>query len=146
MDAFQAFAVPAFAVGGFFMVLSLIAWCILMLSHGARYTFEFLMTEDQVVTLQTREERKRAQKLATAGFVLSLLNRNLTMVGTSLAVAAGDTFVSRYSDVKAVIAKRRNDLIKVNNVLQRNTIYAEPHQYEFVWNYITSHCPDAKIK
>ena len=68
------------------------------------------------------------------------------MVGTSLAVAAGDTFVSRYSDVKAVIAKRRNDLIKVNNVLQRNTIYAEPHQYEFVWNYITSHCPDAKVK
>lgn len=146
MDAFQAFAVPAFGIGAFFMVLSLIAWCIMMLTRGGCYTFEFLMTEDQVVTIQTKEERERAKNLAAAGFVLSLLDKNLTMAGASMAVAAGDVFTSRYTDVKAVIAARRHDLIKVNNVLQHNTIYAEPHQYEFVWNYITSHCPDAKIK
>lgn len=36
--------------------------------------------------------------------------------------------------------------MKKNPVLQHNHIYAYPHQYEFVWNYITAHCPNAKVK
>ena len=146
MDALKAFAVPALGINAFFVVISLIAWFILMATRGGRYVFEFLRTEDKVVTLQTHEERKKAQKLAKFTFVLGLLDGNLSTMGVGMAAAAGSAFTSNYTDVKAVIAKRRQDLIKVNNVLQRNTIYAEPHQYEFVWNYITSHCPNAKIK
>ena len=145
-DALKAFAVPALGINAFFLVLTLIAWFILMATRGGRYVFEFLMTEDKVVTLQTNEEKKKAQKLAKVTFALGLLDRNLSTMGVGMAALAGERFDSDFRDVKAVIAKRRQDLIKVNNVLQRNTIYAYPHQYEFVWNYITSHCPNAKIK
>lgn len=134
------------AITGGFILLFMIIWLCMAAARGGWYIVEHMMDERKVVYLSTLEDKKKTRGWAIVGFFLAMASDDMTMAGNSVALAASERFDSTYTDVKSIQAVRRRDLIKVNNVLQRNTIYAYPHQYEFVWNYITSHCPNAKIK
>ncbi|WP_031548102.1 zinc ribbon domain-containing protein [Oribacterium sp. FC2011] len=143
-DAFRNFLIVTFGIGGFMIVLGIIAYYIIVAIKGGKYTVVHTMDETSVQHLQTPAERDQSQKMKTLLFVMGMLSDSPSAVG--LSMGARDEMESEYKDVKKVIASRRQDLIKVNNVLQHNHIYAYPHQYEFVFNYIASHCPNAKIK
>lgn len=51
-----------------------------------------------------------------------------------------------YTKVKKIKAARRKNLIWVNMWMQRGAIFVPAEHYNFVYNYITSRCPNAKIK
>ncbi|MBE6910192.1 MAG: zinc-ribbon domain-containing protein [Ruminococcaceae bacterium] len=142
--AVKAFAIVFFGIGGFLVVIIWTAWLVVMKIHGGNYTVEHLMTEDRVEHLQTQEEIEQSKKVKTLVFVLGMLSDDPGAMG--LAMGGQEELTSRYADVKKIIASPRHDLIKVNNVLQHNHIYAYPHQYKFVWNYLTSHCPNARVQ
>ena len=142
--AFRGFAIVAFGIGGFLLLVTWLAWLIILGIHGSNYTVEHLMTEDRVVHLQTHEEREQGRKVKTAAFVLGMFSNDPGAMG--LATGAREEMTSRYADVKKLVSAPKHDLIKVNNALQHNHIYAYPHQYAFVWDYLTSHCSGAKTK
>lgn len=48
--------------------------------------------------------------------------------------------------VKSVTMYRKWNTIKVNAPLSKNQIYIEDKDFDFVWDYITTHCIHAKIK
>lgn len=127
-------------------ILSAIVWLCMAAARGGWYIIEHSMDEERVVYLSTPEEKRKTRGLAVAGFLLALASDDLTLAGSSMALSASERFDSVYTSVKSIQAVPRRDLIKVNNTLQRNTIYAAPHQYDFVWRYITAHCPNARIK
>jgi len=65
--------------------------------------------------------------------------------GPALLAASGMPYVSHFKKVRTVKAERKRNLIKVNEMPTHNRIYVEsPQDYEFVLNYIKSHCPKAK--
>lgn len=129
-----------------FTPLVLIAWKIYLWVHGRYFMFEYVMDEDKVVVLQTQEERERSQKFAKVMFVLSLLERDSSDAVSGMLAIASQRVDSDYSDVRKVIADRRHHQIKVNNLLMHNVVFAEPHQYDFVFDYLAAHCTKAKIK
>ena len=51
-----------------------------------------------------------------------------------------------YTKVKKIKAVRRKNLIWVSLWMQRGAIFVPPEHYDFVYHYITSRCPNAKIK
>ena len=51
-----------------------------------------------------------------------------------------------FKDVKHIKTRRKSGLIIVGTAVTRNTIYASPEQYEFVLNYLCTHCPAAQLK
>ncbi len=143
-DAIKTLLIVTFGIGGLMVVLGIIAYFIIVAIKGGKYTVVHTMDETSVQHLQTPAEKDQSKKMRTLLFVMGMLSDSPSAVG--LSMGARDEMESEYKDVKKVIASRRQDLIKVNNVLQHNHIYAYPHQYEFVFNYIASHCPNAKIK
>lgn len=143
-EAAKGFAIVFFGIGGFLALITCFSYWIVIKMHGGSYMVEHLMTEDRIEHLQTQEEREQSRKLEAFVFVLGMLSDDPGAMG--LAMGAQEEMTSRYADVKKIAAARKHDLIKVNNVLQHNHIYAYPHQYEFVWSYLTEHCPGAKIK
>lgn len=146
-DSLRFYIIMFFGMNALFFVLGSIAWGIMTLRRGARYTIEHMMNEELVAYLQTPEEQERSRQIGALAVAAGAISGNLSTMGIGLTQGSmNGAFVSRYPDVKAVIASRRFHLIKVNNVLQHNQIYAYPHQYDFVWSFITSHCPNAKIK
>ena len=143
-DAMKTLLIVTFGIGGLMVVIGVIAYFIIVAIKGGKYTVVHTMDETSVQHLQTPAEKDQSKKMRTLLFVMGMLSDSPSAVG--LSMGARDEMESEYKDVKKVIASRRQDLIKVNNVLQHNHIYAYPHQYEFVFNFIASHCPNAKIK
>ena len=147
MEALKLFGIMFFGLNALFFVLGLIAWGIMSITRRGRYVFEHMMNEEMVASIQTEEEMKRSRRLGALGAAAGAAGGNLGAAGLAIAQGSrGEMFPSYYGDIKELIAERNMDVIKVNNTLRRNQIYAYPHQYEFVWNYITSHCPGAKIR
>ena len=131
-------------VGLVILVITFVVYYIVISIHGRYYTVDHLMNEEGVEHIQSPEEDAQSDKMRKLVFVLELLDPDPAAMG--LAMAGQEHLISKYQDVKKVVAARRYGLIKVNNALQHNHIYAYPEQYEFVWNYITRHCPNAKTK
>lgn len=128
------------------IILSVIVWLIMAAARGGHYIVEHMMDENKVVYLSTPEEKKKVRNPAIASFLLSIAADDIGAAAAGAMLSASERFDSTYTDVKSIRTRRRRDLINVNNTLQKNTIYAAPHQYDFVLNYIVSHCPNAKIK
>ena len=53
---------------------------------------------------------------------------------------------SEFRVVRKVKAVRWMHLIMVNEFLSRNQVYVEDEDFDFVYDYISKHCPKAKIK
>jgi len=122
-------------------VISVIAYAIVALMHKGQNIVLHTMTPDYVMYEQTEDEEKLSKNIA---MTVAILNALASKRNGAAFAAAQTSLVSNYSDVKKIIATKGN-IIKVNNVLQHNMIYAYPHQYDFVFNYIVDHCPNAKV-
>lgn len=142
----RLFLILGFALGAF---MSLIAWGVWKIGSAARgyiFVWEYMMAGEKIVVLQTPEEQERSRAAAGIMFLLFLLDSDTSMAAAESTMLASQRVDSNYADVRHIIADRRHDLIKVNNAFMHNAVYAYPHQYDFVWNYIAAHCPNAKIK
>ena len=144
--ALKMFLMIGFGMSALFLVLGEIAWLILRAIHRNDYIFENIMMEDKVVVLQTEEEKEVSKKIALLSFLFAALSKSPGAAGAGLAAVANSEVESVYTDVKQVIGDRKHDSIKVNNTLLHNVVFVEPQQFDFVWNYLTSHCPNAKIR
>ena len=126
-------------------LLFITVWLIMAEARGGWYVIEHMMDENRVVYLSTPEEQRKTQRWALASFILALASDNMIIAANSVAIVGAERFDSKYTGVREIQDVKHRDLIKVNNILQRNTIYATPHQYDFVYNYIVSLCPDARV-
>lgn len=120
--------------------LMLVGYVLMALINGGRYQVIFTMDNEQIVHAQAKKQAETWRKIAAADFFLT------GDITTELAACASEKFVSCYKDVKTVCIQRKNDLIRLNEVLVKNQIYAAPEQYDFVLNYIVPRCANAKIK
>lgn len=146
---------PGEAIGVFFVIflgfgggLSLIAVAIYYLTlkiGGSMYTVDHLMTPTQIeYTLLGSESDYDMQK--RADLLLSFVS--FFSNGLSSASVGLDTnyhIVSEYKDVRKIIADKNKGVIRLKHRIIKNRIYTQPQQYEFVLNYLTSHCQNAKV-
>ena len=58
--------------------------------------------------------------------------------------ATRDSMTSDFGVVKKVVPRRWMHMIKVNAFLEKNRVYVEDADFDFVYNYIYSHCPQAQ--
>ncbi|MBO4433681.1 MAG: hypothetical protein J5852_09135 [Clostridia bacterium] len=110
---------------------------------GGRYVVDFTMDEKGVLHSQTKEQAKKARKIGAATALLGASRGNITAIGIG-ANAQRTEMYSEFSKVRKVKCYRRRGLIKVNGVLNRNQVYASKEDYNFVKEYIISHCENIK--
>ena len=105
------------------LLLTLISYGILAMNYGWTYIVLFEMDETGITHLQQPRQFQKAQ-----GF----------------AIAAQNSSTTRFSQVRRMKRLPRWDTIKLHGRLHRNQVYVLPEDYDFVWNYIAAHCPQAK--
>ena len=71
---------------------------------------------------------------------------NLTTVGTGVLAAARTSMLTYFDDVKEIEILPKERLIRLNETLSRNQVYAEDEDFEFVADYIKARCRNAKVK
>ena len=132
---------------GFFLigmtVLTLIGYFIYAAIMGFRYSVEFEMDEKGVLHSQVAEQAKKAKKIAKITSAAGASTGSLSTVAVGMNASRTEMY-SEFSKVKKVKAYPRKNLIKVNGLLNHNQVYVSNEDFDFVKEYIISHCPNLK--
>ena len=129
----------------FFMGLGLIAYIFLAAVYGWKYIVLFEMDEKEVVHIQMPKQFDKAQAVGWLTALAGLAGKSLPAMGAGMLAASKNSSTSVFADVKEVKGVRQQHTIRVNQMLNRNQVYADDPDYDFVWNFITGRCPQAKI-
>ena len=107
---------------------------------GGKYCVLFEMDDQGVRHIQHPKQIKKAQALADLAVLAGFATCNLSVMGMGMNGARTEMY-SEFGKVRSVKDYRRRNLIKVNEVLNHNQVYAEKEDFDFVLNYISSRVP-----
>ena len=127
---------------GILAVLSFPAYYIVTKANNGKYTVLFEMDEEGIDHIQIKTDKAKALDILTIGVGLAGGNRGAVSAGA--LSATGGSLYSKFSNVRKVKAIPKNHLIRVNGILIHNMIYADEEHFDWVYNYIKDHCPNAK--
>ena len=133
-------------VGGIFFVLSIVAYLIVAALYGWKYQCLFEMTEEQVTHIQMPKQFKKAEAIGWLTTVVGLMSGKPYMVGLGINSAVRDISTSEFAHVANVKPRRWRNTIHVNYLLDKNQVYAEDEDFDFVEQFIVSRCTKAKVK
>lgn len=123
--------------------LSLPAYYIVTKANNGMYTVLFEMDENGIDHIQIKTEKAKALEVLTM-FAGSAAHNN-TVLGAGALAAAGGSLHSTFANVKYIKAVPAENLIRVNGTLIHNQVYTDAENFDFVYDFIVSHCPDADI-
>lgn len=139
---FLKIAVPIFL---FVYLLSFLSYRFYAYSLGGVYHVRFEMDENGVNHIPMQREREYNRKIGILSMLVGMFTKNVGQVGTGFYVSTLANIYSSFDKVTSVRTDRKHDLINVNYVTLNNQVYADKEDYDFVFEYIVSHCPKAKI-
>ena len=125
------------------IVVTLLGYLLYAAAMGGKYTVVFEMDEKGINHKQLPSQAKTARKLGKAAAVAGAARGDLTAAGAGLAAQRTEMY-SDFSKVKKVKAYPARRLIKVNGFLDHNQVYTAKEDFDFVKEYIVSHCGGLK--
>lgn len=131
---------------GFITALTVIGYIVYALIAGGKYVVLFIMDENEVVHKQMPKTVKTAQLIGKLAMFAGTIAGKPGVVGTGLLAKTHTSLNSNYKDVKKVSATRWMNLIKVEERFFKNRIYVNKEDFDFVFDYLCQHCPNATIK
>lgn len=110
---------------------------------GWRYSVVFEMDEHGVNHRQQPQQAKKARKLAALTTLAGMASGNLTTMGVGVNAARTEMY-TEFSRVRKIKTYPRRHLIKVNERLSHNQVYADGEDFVFVEQFIRDHCENLK--
>lgn len=128
-------------------VLTFIGYALYAVIMGGKYCAVFEMNEQGIEHRQMPKQYEKAQLVGALNVLAGLAGGKPGQVGMGILAASRNSSSSNFAAVHSIKGSRRLQVIKVNEPLMKNQVYVEPADYDFVFGYIVSHCPNAtKVK
>ena len=127
-----------------FFVIILISYLIVVWMNGGKYVVNFTMDEKRLIHEQVPVQYERARKVGLLAALVGIFAKRPSAAGTGALAASRNTSVSVFDKVRRVKPRRGQNLIKVNQSLERNQVYVPDEDFDFVLDFIRKHCPNAK--
>ena len=128
---------------GIFVVLTIIGVLITAAVLG-KYVVLFEMDEKGVTHIQMPRQVKKAEVIGLITALVGAMAKSPTTIGAGVLATAKTKSTSEFVNVRRVKARRRFNLIKVNQLLDKNQVYVADEDFDFVYNFIKSRCINAK--
>ena len=133
-------------IGALMFVLCAAGYYIYALIMGGKYRVLFTMDDRGVDHRQEKTQLKKARRIGMLTVLAGLFSRNVGRVGQGMTVAGSSGgMYTAFKHVKSIQADKKRSLIKVNETLFRNQVYADGEDFDFALDYIVKRCPQAKI-
>ena len=129
-----------------FLVLSVLSYIILAALYGWKYQVLFEMTDEYVKHIQMPKQFQKAEAIGWLTAFVGVLAGKPYMVALGSNVAAKDTKTSEFAHVEIVKVRRKRHTIHVDYLLDKNQVYAEDADFDFVEKFILDRCVKAKVK
>lgn len=131
---------------GIFFVLSILAYLIVAALYGWKYQVLFEMTEEGVTHIQMPKQFQKAEALGWLTAFVGAMAGKPYMMGLGLHSASKSASTSEFKSVETVKVRRKRHTIHVNQLLDKNQVYAEDRDFDFVERFILARCVKAKRK
>ena len=128
---------------GIFVVLTIIGVLVTAAVLG-KYVVLFEMDEKGVTHIQMPRQVKKAEVIGLITALVGAMAKSPTTIGAGMLATAKTKSTSEFVNVRRVKARRRLNLIKVNQLLDKNQVYVADEDFDFVYNFIKSRCINAK--
>lgn len=128
---------------GVFVVLTIIGVLITAAILG-KYVVLFEMDEMGVTHIQMPRQVKKAEVIGLITALVGAIAKRPTTMGTGMLAASKTKSTSVFANVRRVKARRRLNLIKVNQLFNKNQVYVPDEDFDFVYDFIKSRCTNAK--
>ena len=126
-------------------VIALIAYVIVAWCYGWKYVVLFTMDEKEIVHQQMPRQVKKAQILGALTSFAGVAAGKPSVVGTGYLAASRSTTTSELANVARLKPCRKMNLIKVNQLLNKNRIYVPDEDFDFVYDFLCQHCTNARF-
>lgn len=123
------------------LVLCAVGYYVYALIMGGKYCVMFEMHDNGVLHQQMDRQVKKAEAIGAITALLGVMTKNPTTAGIGLTSSAHTSMYSDFKKVRSVKFYPRRNVIKVNAPFNKNQVYAEKEDFEFVQNYILAHIP-----
>lgn len=127
-----------------FFVIIIISYLIVVWMNGGKYIVHFTMDEKRIVHEQEPAQFDRARKVGLLAALVGIFAKRPSTVGAGALAASRSTSTSDFAKVRKIKPRRRQNLIKVNQTLERNQVYVTDEDFDFVLDFIRKHCPNTK--
>ena len=146
MEALEFVAQAAAVLFGIFLVLSIIGYLVFAFIIGGKYCVVFEMDDAGVNHKQHEKHVKKSQLIGAITTLAGAVGSSLGTAGTGILAAARTSMYSNFDDVKELEILPKQHLIRLNESLSRNQVYADDEDFVFVANYIKTYCRNAKVR
>ena len=143
-ESLSTMALAFLGISVFFFFLCLLGYVIWAGMSGWRYAALFTMDDVSITHEQMPKEVKRGQVIGEIASLVGMAGGTFSTVGAGLLAASINAWKSDFRSVRKVKVVRRRHLIKVNELLTKNRIYAEREDLDFVAGYIRQRSPKVK--
>ena len=127
-----------------FFVIIVISYLIVVWMNGGKYVVNFTMDEKRLIHEQVPVQYERARKVGILAAIVGIFAKRPVAAGAGALAASCDTSISVFDKVRRVKPRRGQNLIQVNQSLERNQVYVPDEDFDFVLDFIRKHCPNAK--
>ena len=145
METLQFVAQAAAILFGIFLVLSIIGYLVFAYIIGGKYCVVFEMDEEGINHKQHDKHVKKSELAGAITVLAGLAGGNLSTVGTGILAASRTSMLTSFDDVKELEILPKEHLIRLNETLSRNQVYAEDEDFAFVADFIRARCRNAKV-
>ena len=146
VETLQFVAEAACILFAILLVLCIVGYLIFAFIIGGKYCVVFEMDEKGINHKQHDKHVKKTKLIGAITAMTGAAGGNLSTVGTGVLAAARTSMYSSFDDVKELEILPKEHLIRVNETMSRNQVYAEDEDFAFVADYIKAHCLNAKVK
>ena len=143
LDYFLSWTKLSGVMLGVFVILTIIGVLITAAILG-KYVVLFEMDEMGVTHIQMPRQVKKAEVIGLITALVGAMAKSPTTMGAGLLAASKTKSTSVFANVRRVKARRRLNLIKVNQLLDKNQVYVPDEDFDFVYDFIKSRCTKAK--
>lgn len=127
-----------------FAVIGYVAYVIVAWTYGWKYVVLFEMDEKEVKHQQMSRQVKKAKVLGALTALAGAAGGRPGVVGSGILASTRFSSTSVLKNVAGLIPCRRMNLIKVNQLLNKNRIYVPDEDFDFVYDFLCQHCTKAK--
>lgn len=129
----------------FVAVVAILAYLGYAAAIGWTYRSDVLMDETGIICRPAPKEDSIAKGVATGAAVAAALAGSYGVTAAGIA-ATNTEAASKFASVRKVKGIRKQCCIKVSQPLLYNQVYVAPQDYDFVYQFISGHCPKAKCE
>ena len=126
------------------LVLGLIGYFVYAAISGWKYAVLFIMDEKEVVHQQMPNTVKKGQLIGALTILAGLASGRPGAVGTGVLAQSRLSMTSTLAPVERLVSCRKMNLIKVNERFEKNRVYVNTEDFDFVYDFLLTHCTHLK--